>query len=187
MTDDTSTSLSQIIAIHEPVRRRLVDHLAAHGPSRVTSLARALGEQVGSISHHLRTLERAGFVERATELATDGRTSWWRLVDTTWSWSLEDFDHPAEQHQARAAQRLATRHHGELLNAWGAGREKWPEEWRRSGFSTDVTTRATPAELAELLDRLDSTLQEWLESIPRDDGQERQPVLFFGYGFPLQG
>ena len=186
MTDDTDTSLSDLIAIHEPVRRRLVDLLAAHGPSRVTTLAQEIGAQVGSVSHHLRTLELAGFVERAPELAVDGRTSWWRLVDRTWSWSVEDFDAPADRHQARAAQHLSVRHHGEMLRAWAARRQACPEDWRRAAFSTDLTTRATPAELGDLLDRLDATIQEWLGTIPRDDGQEREPVLFFGYGFPFR-
>ncbi len=185
MTEDTSTPMSELIAIHEPLRRRLVELLAAQGPSKVTTLASATGRQVGSISHHLRTLERAGFVEPAPELATDARTSWWRLTDRSWQWSPDDFDHPADHHQARTAERLTTRHHGELLNAWGADRDRWPEAWRRSAFSTDVTTLATATELADLLDRLDATIQGWLDSIPRDDGQERRAVVFFGYGCPL--
>ncbi|WP_309648301.1 helix-turn-helix domain-containing protein [Nocardioides sp.] len=183
-TGDT-TDLSDLVAFHDPVRRRLVDVLTGHGPSTVTSLARALDLRVGSVSHHLRTLERAGFVEPAPELATDGRTSWWRLVDRTWHWSPEDFDQPADRHRARAAQRLAARHQGQVLNAWAARQGEHEAEWRRAAFSTEVTTRATAPELAALLERLDATVQEWLGGITRDDGQQREPVTFFGYGLPV--
>ncbi|GEP38287.1 transcriptional regulator [Nocardioides psychrotolerans] len=178
--------MSELIAFREPLRRRLVDLLAARGPCTVSTLAREVGAAVGSVSHHLRALEKAGFVEPAPELATDGRTSWWRLVDKTWSWSLEDFDAPADQHRARGAERLAVRHQGEMLRAWAARRDRCPETWRRAAFSTEVNTRATPAELADLLTRLDTTLDEWLGSITRDDDQEREPVVFFGYGFPFR-
>ena len=56
------TSIEILRAVHHPTRRRMVDFLYLHGPSQVGTLARELGEQVGSISHHLRMLERAGVV-----------------------------------------------------------------------------------------------------------------------------
>ncbi|WP_425577467.1 ArsR family transcriptional regulator [Nocardioides endophyticus] len=43
----------------------MVDYLYLHGPTQVGTLARELGEQVGSISHHLRMIERAGIVAPA--------------------------------------------------------------------------------------------------------------------------
>lgn len=186
MTNGPSHDISELVAFHEPTRRRLIDYLAANGTSQVTTLAHALEAQVGSVSHHLRMLERAGFVERAPEHSTDGRTSWWRLVDKTWSWSVEDFDLPAERQQARAAQRLGTRHQAEMLNAWTRRQEGYDEQWRRSAFSTDLTTHATASELSDLLDRLDATLGDWQGSLTKEDGQEREPVHFFAYGFPFR-
>src|SRR6478672_4310172 len=93
------TSIEILRAVHHPTRRRMVDFLYLHGPSQVGTLARELGEQVGSISHHLRMLERAGVVAHAPELSTDGRTSWWRLEQDTLTWSAEDFDGAAERTQ----------------------------------------------------------------------------------------
>src|SRR4051812_388939 len=85
------TTIETLRAVHHPTRRRMIDLLYLHGPSQVGTLARELGEQVGSISHHLRMLERAGVVAPAPELMTDGRTSWWRLVESSMSWSVDDF------------------------------------------------------------------------------------------------
>ena len=74
------TTIDVLRAVHHPTRRRIIEYLYINGDSQVGSLARDLDQQVGSISHHLRMLERAGVVERAPELAVDGRTSWWRAV-----------------------------------------------------------------------------------------------------------
>ena len=105
------TSIETLRAVHHPTRRRMVDYLYLHGPAQVGTLARELGEQVGSISHHLRMLERAGIVAPAPELATDGRTSWWRLEQASVSWSVEDFaDDAADRTQAKAAERLNLDH-----------------------------------------------------------------------------
>ncbi len=186
MSTPQRPSITDLVAMHEPARRRIVDLLAARGPSQVGTLARELDAQVGSISHHLRMLERAGVVERAPELATDGRTSWWRLVERTWAWSPEDFDGPAEHHQAVTAQGLNTRHQAELLRSWRSRAAEAGPAWREAAFSTDLTTRATAAELADLAQRLDATVDEWLASFDRDDDQEREPVFVFAHGFPFQ-
>src|SRR5690625_328126 len=101
------TSIEILHAIHHPTRRRIIDFLFVYEPSQVGALARAFNQQVGSISHHLRVLERAGVVARVPELAEDRRTSWWRLDRTTISWSLDDFaGNPADRAQAKAAERL---------------------------------------------------------------------------------
>ncbi len=75
------TTIDVLRAVHHPIRRRIIEYLYINGDSQVGALAKDLEQQVGSISHHLRMLERAGVVERAPELATDGRTSWWRRRD----------------------------------------------------------------------------------------------------------
>ena len=51
--------IQAITAVHHPVRRRIFDYLGLYGVSQVTTLAHALDQQVGSISHHLRMLEHA--------------------------------------------------------------------------------------------------------------------------------
>src|SRR6478736_10089268 len=102
------TPIETLRAFHHPTRRRMVDYLYLHGPTQVGTLARELDQQVGSISHHLRMLQRAGVVAPAPELATDGRTSWWRLEQTSLSWSVDDFAGDAAAMVVATAQRLNT-------------------------------------------------------------------------------
>jgi DNA-binding transcriptional ArsR family regulator len=179
------TSIDVLRAVHHPTRRRIVDVLHLHGPTQVGTLARTLSEQVGSISHHLRMLERAGVVSRAPELAVDGRTSWWRLDLDSFRWSTDDFaDAPADRAQARAAERLNIEHHVAKLVEWKRTEEAADPAWRQAAFSNDFLAMATPEELGALQESLVEVTRAWKAAIDGDDGQERQPVFVFSHGFP---
>jgi DNA-binding transcriptional ArsR family regulator len=178
-------SIDVLTAVHHPVRRRIFDHLVVHGPTQVGTLAQSLEQQVGSISHHLRMLERAGVVERAPELATDGRTSWWRPALDTLRWSVDDYaDRPADRVRAQAAERLNIEHQLGKLVDWKRRSASYDEQWRGAAFSNDSLTRATPGELAALQEALTATVREWRDAIDTEDGQEREPVFVFQHGFP---
>ncbi|MEV7620599.1 helix-turn-helix domain-containing protein [Microbacterium sp. NPDC089321] len=175
--------ISVITAVHHPLRRRIVDHLHLHETAQVGTLARALNVQVGSISHHLRMLQRAGMVEQVEDPTGDRRTSWWRLVRHSLSWSSRDYaDAPAAAYLAREAQRLNLRHQLERLQQWNRVSADSDVE----AFSTDALAWATAAELAELQHRITEAIDAWRASIARDDGQERMPVFFFAHGFPTE-
>lgn len=174
--------ISVITAVHHPLRRRIIDYLQLHDATQVGTLARAFDVQVGSISHHLRMLQRAGVIEQVDDPTGDKRTSWWRLSRHGFTWSESDFDSPADALLAREAQRANIRHQLELLQRWHrTGRDSDIQ-----GFATDALNWATPAELRDLGQRLTSMLNEWSSGIDREDGQERVPVFFFAHGFPTE-
>lgn len=179
------TSLETLRAVMHPTRRRIIEYLHLHGPSQVGALAGALDQQVGSVSHHLRMLERVGVVGRAPELASDGRTSWWRLERASISWTIDDFgDDPGARAQAKAAERLNIDHQLGKLAAWKRRSEAAGIEWRAAAFTSDFIASATPQELAALHEAWLRAWQEWRASIDVDDGQEREPVFVFAHGFP---
>lgn len=174
--------IETITAIHHPARRRIVDYLSLHGSTQVGTLARALDQQVGSISHHLRMLERAAVVERADAPDGDKRASWWVLARETFTWSIDDFvDSPSDMMLAREAEHLNLKSQLRRLEAWKKQASKHPD-W--DGFSTDRLTWASPSELSALSDAIGATLDAWKASIDSADGHERRPVFFFAYGFP---
>lgn len=182
------TSIETLRAVHHPTRRRIVEYVAVNGPSQVTTLARALGEQVGSISHHLRMLERVGLIERAPELASDGRTSWWRRApESMVSWSVDDFaDNPADRMAAKAAEKLNIEFQLGKLAAWKNEQDRAAPEWRRAAFSSDTSASATAEELSHLQEMLLETVRTWKDSIDTCDGAERSPVFIFIHGFPTR-
>lgn len=179
------TSIDVLRAVHHPTRRRIVEYLHVYGPSQVGTFARAFGEQVGSVSHHLRMLERAGVVARAPELATDGRTSWWRLELESITWSVDDFaDAPAERAQAHAAERLNIEHHLGKLSTWKRSSHAADRAWRDAAFSHDLLELATADELRDLQEVLLEAARAWRAGIDRTDGRHREPVFVFTHGFP---
>lgn len=182
-----ATSIETLRAALHPTRRRIVEYLVLHGPSQVGTLARELGEQVGSVSHHLRMLERADVVARAPELAEDGRTSWWRLEERSFSWSADDFADPAQRMEAKAAERTNLEHQLRKLSEWKRQADQAPAAWRRAAFTTDFTVLATPDELAEIDALLLRELTAWRERIlariEADGAGDREPVFVFVHGF----
>jgi DNA-binding transcriptional ArsR family regulator len=176
--------IEAITAVHHPLRRRIYDYLGLHGDTQVTTLANALRLQVGSVSHHLRMLERAGVVERAEDPTGDRRTSWWRISRESLTWSVEDFSGaPADARLAREAERANIEMQLGRLRAWRRHSES-PEEWNRAAFSTDTLAWATPEELTALSEALVETIATWRAGVDTEDGAERRPVFVFSHGFP---
>ncbi|WP_221586022.1 helix-turn-helix transcriptional regulator [Microbacterium sp. G2-8] len=172
--------------LYHPARRRIADHLMAHGAARVGDIASALGMPVGSVSHHLRMLEREELVERAPDLQTDGRTSWWRSARRTISWSVDDFaGDGSHEALARDAERANIQYQVDRLAEWKRHAPRAAEAWRRAAFSLDEVTVATPAELAELGDALVATVRAWSTAIDREDDQRREAVRVFMHAFPM--
>lgn len=174
--------ISVITAISHPLRRRIVDRLYLHGETQVGTLARAFDAQVGSVSHHLRMLQRAGVVEQVDAPDGDRRSSWWRLARRSFTWSAADFDSPADALLAREAQRANVRQQLERLQRW----HRVSAESDLTGFATDALAWATQDELTALMTRLGALLDDWRGGIDREDGQERMPVFFFAHGFPTE-
>ncbi|MDY0982625.1 winged helix-turn-helix domain-containing protein [Microbacterium sp. CFBP9023] len=176
--------ISVVTAVHHPLRRRIYDYLLLYGTSQVTALARSLDAQVGSISHHLRMLERAGLVERAEDPSGDRRTSWWKIARRGLTWSAEDFaDSPADALLAREAQRQSIRMQIERLQRWQR-RHDDPAVAGYDASNTETTAWATPDELRDLSSRLSATLMDWRDSVDLEDGQQRTPIFFFAHAFP---
>lgn len=176
--------ISVITAVHHPLRRRIYDYLLLYGTSQVTTLARSLGSQVGSISHHLRMLERAGLVERVEDPSGDRRTSWWNLARRGLTWSAEDYaDSPADALLAREAQRQGIRMQIDRLQQWQR-RHDDPAYNAYDASNTESIAWASPDELRDLSARLLRTMEEWRASVDLEDGQERTPIFFFAHAFP---
>lgn len=172
--------------LYHPDRRRIIDVLTARGASRVGDIASALDLRVGSISHHLRMLESEGFVERADELRADGRTSWWRPVPRSLTWSVDDFaDDGSDVALARDLERANIQYQLDRLAEWKRRAPRAALEWRQAAFSSDNVDRATPEELRRLSEALTTTVHEWRRSIDAEDGQEREAVRVFTHAFPL--
>ena len=63
-------------ALAHPLRIRILDELSAYGPLTATGLGERLGESSGSMSYHLRQLEKHDLVREVQGRGT-ARERWW--------------------------------------------------------------------------------------------------------------
>lgn len=128
-----------------PLRLQIVGSLRLDGPATASILARRLDTDSGQTSHHLRRLERAGFVEDAPDLGKGprGRERWWRAAQDTTSWDdLADLGL-----EGAMAVRVME---GEVHLVWDqmlsqfqaqAGRGDWSDSWVQAASSGDYPVR----------------------------------------------
>lgn len=137
----------EISALSNARRRELVDLLNVHGPASVGKLAEVSQMAVGSVSHHVRVLARAGLVEPAPEYAADTRESWWRTSGRSSRWSSRSFrEGTAGEQLARLATTANLDYLIKAVRRWDAAGPQ--PGWE--GTVVDVLVNATPDELAQL-------------------------------------
>ena len=172
------TDPSALRALAHPLRLRLIGILRTAGPQSVGALSERVDAAPGSVSYHLGTLEKHGFVEQAPELARDGRERWWRAAHT-----LTHFD-PGELNETpegRAAGRAfrETVLHGHLAEQLAALDQETvlPREWVDASTSGDILSYLTVQELAQLSAELDGLLERWTR--PRSEAPaDAAPIRF---------
>jgi DNA-binding transcriptional ArsR family regulator len=180
-------SIEQVAASGHPVRRRLLEVLGVDGPATASQLAVRTDQLVGNVSHHLKMLARAGLVEEAPELAKDRRERWWRYVPISLSWSLADVrGDPVGEAVAISAEHENVELHLNRVRGWMAARDgsdDYDEAWTQAAFSTESWVWATPEELDELGDAMNTLLVEFHAS-HRDPGPGRESCFVFAHGVP---
>jgi DNA-binding transcriptional ArsR family regulator len=149
-------------ALAHPLRLRILGTLRVEGPKSVGMLVEATGAASGSVSYHLATLAKHGFVVPAPELERDGRERWWRAAHEMTSWRNEEFLDDPERREAGEAMRRAVleSYHRELLEALDAELSLDPE-WVAASESSDGAAQLTLEEFRELSAELAAVHEKW--------------------------
>ncbi|WP_103510865.1 transcriptional regulator [Streptomyces sp. SM13] len=166
-------------ALSHPLRLRILRHLGTAGPATSTTLAAALGENTGTLSYHLRMLERSGLIEDIPERST-GRERWWRGVRGL------DIRRPpqgelteAERAMSAELDRMRMEEDVELARQFTAGQAE-SEGWMRGSRSLAHLTK----------DELDAFHDDYLTLLaryargPEDAPADARPVLLRWFGLP---
>ena len=149
LTRKVVEDLDTLKAISHPLRLKLLGRLRLDGPSTASELGRSLGESSGSMSYHLRQLERFGFVGDADEQPSGRERRWTALHDgTSFPSTL------AEMEGGREYVDAVRRRQEEHLRA---GLAAWTEPRRGIGHS-DYFVALDPDELQEMLDEIDAVV-----------------------------
>ncbi|MGA8113580.1 MAG: helix-turn-helix domain-containing protein [Actinocatenispora sp.] len=164
-----------------PLRQRLYRLLIQLGPQPVSVLSDKVDSDHGLVSYHLRELGKRGFIEQAPELARDRRETWWRVLDERNSWDWSDFTTPEARAVATVAKNQMITDQFTRLGEWEQSHDAWPTDWVEASTSSNSYVRLTPAELAEMVDRIHALIREYKD---RDDDADREAVFLFLHAFP---
>ena len=149
-------------ALAHPLRLRILGTLRVDGPKSVGMLVEATGAASGSVSYHLSTLAKHGFVVPAPELERDGRERWWRAAHEMTSWRTEEFLGDPDRREAAESMRRAVldAYHRELVEAVDAEVALEPE-WVAASDSSDGAAQLTLDEFRELSAELAAVREKW--------------------------
>lgn len=179
-----------VVAVHHPVRRRLLEVLGLDGPATASLLADRTGQLVGNVSHHLKVLARAGLVVEDPELARDRRERWWRAANTSISWSIADvLGDPAGEALLAAAEQQNLAHQVGRLQHWLGTREAADPALVAAAVAVDGWVEVTPEELTELGRELQALLERYRAGRrpePEPGEAPRERAFVFAHAFPAQ-
>jgi DNA-binding transcriptional ArsR family regulator len=172
------TDARMLRALAHPARIAILEHLALDGPATATQCAGVAGLSPSACSYHLRALARFGFIEPAPDGAADGRHRPWqtRVLGI-------DYGDPGSSGAMLAAEHTLTQivqqRLDEVKDRYRAREAEYPPDWREAaGLRSDVL-HVSPAELAEVRDRLAAELSRFrrLDPVDRPPGALRVQVV----------
>ncbi|GAA1961717.1 ArsR/SmtB family transcription factor [Agromyces allii] len=171
-------------ALAHPLRLRILGLLRVGGPHSVGMLVEATGAASGSISYHLGTLAKHGFVVPAPERERDGRERWWKSAHEMTTWHPEQYSGDPERREASEAMRrtVLESYHRELLDALDAELSLEPE-WVEASDSSDGAARLTLDEMRELAADLSAVHDKWW-AVGREPREGARTVRWMTHVFP---
>jgi len=184
---DHVLSTKALKSLAHPLRVRIYDELSAYGPLTASGLGERLGESSGSMSYHLRELERSGLVRENTSRGK-GRERWWERVPG--SVAVPD----ARSLPAGSAERLAAKL---VEDEWIRAREQnyrdfvaegdqvFDPEWLDIATSDTINLRLTPEQLAALVAEVDAVFLAYGARYKQTPSAGSRPVQIHFNAFPL--
>ena len=152
-------------ALSHPVRLNLLGFLMSAGPATASVCARAVGDSPSNSSYHLRVLARHGLV--ASIESEDGRERPWRATVTGLDTAMDSAD-PDLAATAAGMVAASLQLEYQLAREHLRERETLEPEWREADAHLTYGLRVTPAELRELVERIDGIVRPYIAAT-RDD------------------
>ncbi len=164
-----------LAALAHPVRSALLSHLMAVGPRTASECAAAVGASASNCSWHLRHLARFGLVER-DDSSTDGRERPWRAAATGFHFGGEPGSGAATRAAQEALLSVQLDEETRLARAHLRGADELPADWREASAFSTFGLLLTPAELRELVARLDAAIRPYIRMTREDAPADARPV-----------
>ncbi len=167
-------------ALAHPARIAILEYLVFEGPATATQCAEIAGLSPTACSYHLRALAKYGFVEEDAGAAVDGRHRPWRAKFVAITFGEKAGTPPAVRAAGRAVRDSLLQRVAELRELHYEQEPTLPLEWREvAGINHDVL-HVTPAELAELRQKVFELTTSYRRLAPeeRPAGARRVHAMF---------
>ena len=159
-----------IRALAHPTRLALWSIIGRSAQITAAAAARELGISHALAVHHLRQLEKYGFIEQVE--GADNREKPWRMVHT--SYDFEDIESRPGGADAKAVLEQVGAETGiEELGRWQEIRSAWSEGWRSNSGVGRSTIYLTEDELGGLMGAFEQLVAAYVEQRPLDDVASR--------------
>lgn len=170
-------------ALAHTVRLDVLSFLMSSGPATASACARAVGDTPSNCSYHLRVLAAHGLVEPAP--SADARERPWRATVTGLDSALDSPD-PALAAGAAAVAAAELQLDYQRAREHLRHRDELSAEWRGVEAHATYGLRVTPAELTELLGRLDALVRPYIAATRTDapDGAAVASLSLLAYPRP---
>ena len=155
--------LESLKALAHPLRVRILDTLSTYGEFTASGLGERLGESSGSMSYHLRQLEKHHFV-REVEGKGTARERWWERVPGGIKLGTPGSEtSPSERAASRLVLREWMNNRSTVLNDFlERGDDVLSEEWLAASSISLSNLWLTSEQSNELGNRLQGVLDEFV-------------------------
>lgn len=169
------TDPKAIRALAHPARLAVIDELYGGKELTATECAEVSGLTPSAMSYHLRSLERAGIVERA-EPTGDGRERPWRAAGSYLQVESESDVAEAATLGAHVLSRLT-----DQFGAWMARRSTESAAWRDAAIVSSAQLWLSADELDEIAQDLYKRIERYRQRDERPAGARRVRLSVFAF------
>ncbi|PPF80279.1 ArsR family transcriptional regulator [Subtercola sp. Z020] len=185
VTRNRSIDMTSLKGLAHPLRVRILDALSTYGPNTSSGLAERFGESSGSMSYHLRQLEKHGFVREDASRGSS-RERWWERVPG----GIEvDSVYPPRSAE-RAASDLVQREwqvtRDALFNDFlTQGADQLEPRWFEASTIDTMNLRLTSRQLGDLVAELQAVADRYIQRYRNQQEPGTRPVQLQLNAFPV--
>lgn len=178
-TDDADAGPMRLRALAHPLRQKMLDILAGR-QLRVTDCAVELGASTAAVSHHMRILDKYGFIEVVR--VGVGREKFWTAREV--SVPLEDLRQDPDAAGVVSTHMLG-RHHHHLRAYWDAAVDgRFSRSWTDASAIVELGAFLTPLELSQLNQELGDVAERWMSGRAKKRTRAARQVYIQYAAFP---
>lgn len=171
----TVTGTNRLKALSHPTRLRILTVMSDTKLVTVGQIAEQLGESAGTVSYHLKQLEKAGFVTQTPSPDGDNRRSCWLAAQSR----LEiNADAAVDSAMATTMDQVSSTFRQEAWQRYRSASDNLPKQWTDPTVTSSSVLRLTSEEYARMSQELRELFNTWTSrNLAHEEGDGSQSVM----------